>query len=255
MLILIHITELKEPSRTVSEGKLLDIVGMEEAFSTFVSDFQNSLEANHINPFTIVQDLLMVKAVTKQFQPSKTVVPELLYHTRKDLMAAKSINEVIRQISPFVSFFNYSLIEVVVHKHGSSVDRKNFKDYLNKLEEFCRCKTTEVPSVLASQDPMSTLFKVKLGSDFQGQVYTVKAVNLFRIKLCKILHITEPSLRLFSLHGGHILLTFLLPNFIISCVFPLTQDQERALSGEGVKKYALADESYQLIDGSRTMIR
>lgn len=226
---------------------------IEEDFADFVSDLKNSLKANQVDPIEIAEDLLMVKAVTKQLQ-SDTDVPELFHRIRKDLMSAKAIRDIMYHIALFVSFFNYNVVERIVHKHGSDIDKENFENYLKKFEEFCKRRATEVPSNVDCQDPHSKCFKVKVESDFE-RTYTVKAVHLFREKFCTILRVTEPSLRLLSLQEGCILLTFLIPTFVVPFVFPLTQEQERALFAEGVTKYALADEPFQIIDVSDAMIR
>ena len=248
------LSDLDGQTRANLEGRLLhDAIKTEEAFSTFVSDFQGSLEANHVNPQNIVTDLLMVKAITKQLQ-SDTEVPELFYHIRKDLKLAKSVGDIMYHIAPFVSFFNYNVIERIVHRHGSDTDKENFRKYLAEFEEFCKRRATEVPSDVDCQDPTSTRFMVKVESDFQS-TYTVKAAYLFRLKLCEILGVTESSLRLLSLQEGCILLTFLLPFFFVPFVFPLTKDQERALSAESVTKYALADEPFHMIDVGDAIIR
>ena len=218
-----------------------------------MSDFKNSLKANQVDPIDIAEDLLMVKAITKQLQ-SDIDVPELFHRIRKDLMSAESIGKLMYHIAPFVSFFNYNVIERIVHRHGSDTDKENFEDYLKKFEEFCKHRANDVPMNVDCQDPKSTCFKVKIESDFQS-TYTVKAVNLFREKLCNILGVTEPSLRLLSLKEGCVLLTFLIPTFVVPFVFPLTQDQERALSAEGVTKYALADEPFHMIDDVDAKIR
>ena len=229
-----------EETRENLEGRLLhEAQQMETFFCKFVSKLRKSLETRNVNPSVIGNHLSMIKATTKQLQDDHSV-PNLFHLIRQELVNVGEIGKLFQLITPYVSFFNYDIIESILEEYGDSEDKEKFKVYLEKFEVFCKRRATEVPSVLDGEDSTTTHLRVKVEDDFQ-HMYTVKAVRSFRAKLCTILGVTEPCLRLVSIENGCILLTFILPTFILPHVFPLADGQEKALVVEGVSGYTVGN--------------
>ena len=217
---------------------------METIFATFVSKLCKSLKEREVSIQDLVTNLLMIKAFSKQLESDDK--PELLFLAKEQLTAAKTIDNVFNTLSSYVSFFNYEIIEHIVHLHGEESDRKKFEEYLSAFEEFCRRRAHEKIPLFVDCIPDEAKFtplKMKVESDLL-KLYTLKAINQFRAKLCSILGVTESGLRLLSIEEGCILLTFILPKFVVSHVFPLSNYQKKILVSDGVVKYSLNSEEF-----------
>ena len=224
------------------EGRLqAETQEMDRNFGRVVQTIRRSLERRQVNAATIGHHLSCMKAITTQVPVED--VPSLFYHNYRKLVRVDTIEELFELIIPYFSFFNYDIIEEIVSEYGDSADKETFKSYLEQFQHYCKRRATEVPPlpILDSEGPSTTKLRVKVEEDFK-QDYTVKAVRGFRAKLCKILGITEPCLRLLSIEEGCILLTFSLPNSILHIVFPLTSEQEQAMAAEGGLAYSLGDD-------------
>ena len=207
-----------------------------------MTNLRKSLEARGVLVRDLVTDLLMIKAFTKQMKEDNR--PELLFLAKEQLRASQTIDDVFIILSSYISFFNYEIIERIVNIHGHESDRENLREYLSRFKEFCHRRAHEKIPLFVDclpEEPTCTVLKVKVESDFPKD-YTVRAITLFRAKLCEILGVTEPCLRLLSIEEGCILLTFFLPKFVVPHVFPLSSDQKTSLKSNGVVKCALDDE-------------
>ena len=242
----LFLTCIDEETRENLEGRLLfEAQQMETLFCKFVSKLRKSLESRNVNPSIIGNHLSLIKATTKQLQDDVSV-PNLFHLIRQELVKVEEIGKLFELITPYVSFFNYDIFESIVEDYGDSEDKEKFKVYLKKFEEFCKRRATEVPSVLDGEDSTTTHLRVKVEDDFK-HMYTVKAIRSFRAKLCTILGITEPCLRLVSIENGCILLTFILPTFVVPFIFPLSKEQEVQMASEGVSAYTVGDLPTQIL--------
>ena len=211
-----------------------------------MSQLKKSLERRSVCPSKLGNYLSMIKSITKELKDD-TSVPNLLTLVRSELCSANSIDKVFELITPYFSFFNYNLIQHVVKEFGEDDDVENFKSYLEKFDKFCKRQATEVKSILDGPEySTTTCFKVKIEDDFK-QTYTVKTVRSFRAKLCTILDVTEPCLRLVSIENGCILLTFILPTLVVPFIFPLSKEQEVQMDSEGVLAYLVGNDASQTV--------
>ena len=142
-------------------------------------------------------------------------------------------SEVIMKVIYHSSYLNYDLLEIVVDT--LDLDRGPLEEYLSAYSNFCAvtpCVEADCGSVESSATPGRYKVTFKVDANLEWNKLSLKDVELIRRNIAKFLSIKTSALYLQSVEEGCVLLTFLVPDFIIKRVFPLSDEQVKALYAE-----------------------
>ena len=166
----------------------------------------------------------------------------LLSECTDELRNAETIDDLFIILRPYMSFFNYELLECIIENIGSDENRRELGEYCTKFNEFCRRKVVEVPSRCFSQceESMHTCaikhkritFAV-LVTKQDDHLTSLSIVKRSQRKIANLLGLKSSTLHLHSIEPGSILLVFSVPNFIVDELFPLDQCTKKSLKHEG----------------------
>ena len=135
------------------------------------------------------------------------------------------------------SFFDYELIKYIIEKLGTEEDKANLEKYVEDFTEYCKRSVFECPFCSGSNmSPQFVDLVMKVDSETMVKPYTAKAVKVFQMQVSKLLQITKHTLKLCSVEEGCLLLTFQIPRFLKTAVFPLDSEQKKSLKDLGVIK-------------------
>ena len=145
---------------------------------------------------------------------SKQSQKPLLQTYFQELQNAGNIENVLWVIRDYFSFFNYHVVERIVHRLGTAQDRVELKDYKKDFHQYSRRRIFECPPVYG---PMSnaghTDLVLKVDSAYDQ--FTVEELDNFEYKLSRILHVSPQSvLRLCRVEEGCLQLIFQVPSFV-----------------------------------------
>ena len=213
------------------------------SFQSLVSSTYESLDKQNIPPSKLVTHLRSLGALEPTFTESgadQTPTTPLLRHRFRDMEKAETIEEVVWIIADYASFFNYSIIEHIIQKLGTSDDQKELQKYKEKLENYCKRRVVECPPVYGNlSDPDGVCVVVKLDNTLNS--FTLHQLRLFESKLSTILHLSEYTPHLVAVEEGCLQLTYRIPASVKHMVFPLSQKQERALQQADVVQLSCGD--------------
>ena len=159
----------------------------------------------------------------------------------RELRNAWSIEDVLYIIKDYFSFFNFHVIEHIVDELGTDQDRVELQKYEKEFDEYSKRRVYECPPVYGSKiDADHVDLVVKVDSVYEE--FTVKELNKFEYRLSRIFCVSPQSvLRLCRVEEGCVQLIFQVPSFVQQEIFPLSSEQESALTAEGVIKLTCGD--------------
>ena len=133
-----------------------------------------------------------------------------------------------------MSFFNPELLGYIIETRGTRGNRVDFEKYKMKLDVFC--KSIIIPPVFFSGEEQSLTLKkreeIKMKLDSNDR--RLQRLRDVKSAIAKILHVKEVVLCLVSVKDGCTEVVFLVPQFVVQQVFPLSEDQARTISSIGV---------------------
>ena len=149
------------------------------------------------------------------------------------LRETENVDHAMSVISSYCSFFNYRIMECIIDNLGTEQDRTNLKRYKEEFSVYAQRHVFECPAEVGEidEDAHANIF-VTLDATYDS--YTVSHLYAFVSNLQRILNIPAISLRLCRLGPGSLKLIFQLPHSIQQVTFPLSRDQEFALTSLGV---------------------
>ena len=139
---------------------------------------------------------------------------------------------VVKDYSPF---FNYRMLEHIISEFGTEKDKQNLAEYKEDFIKYAECCVIECPSEVCtmSKDGHHSDIIVTLDDSFDN--CTVSHLNIFIDKLRTALNISSHvHLKLCRICRGSVILIFQLPVFEQQAVFPLSEQQEKALADLGI---------------------
>ena len=162
-------------------------------------------------------------------------VVSLLLFTFKDkgfeevMRSCESLTEVFRQLSNFVSFFDFDQAKLLTHHFGSPAMKKKLKKYKIKFQNYSKRRVCECPKdAFGEVEKSDKIYKIK--TDKILETFTVENLNNLEYKIKKILG--HKLLRLLKVEDGCIELFFR----VFNCHgdFDISEDQKQALCDLGV---------------------
>ena len=148
------------------------------------------------------------------------------------MRASPSLTEVFRQLSNFVSFFNFDLVKLLAHHFGSPAMKKKLKKYKKKFQNYSKRRVCECPKDAFGKTKKSDkIYRIK--TDKILETFTVEELDKLQHEIRKILG--HKLLRLLKFEDGCIELTFR----VFNCDnFDISEDQKQSLSDLGVLSVA-----------------
>ena len=166
----------------------------------------------------------------------------LLENKFSKMKEAETIDDVFVILKDYHSFFNHDIIDFIVEQVGTEEDKGNLEKYKEDFTEYCQRSIFECPSLTsnpsvseAGSSPFVELV-MKVDSKSILEPYTAEAVNLFKFQVAKLLQITKYALQLCSAKEGCLQLTFQIPRFMKTIMFPLDAKQRKGLTELGIIK-------------------
>ena len=154
----------------------------------------------------------------------------------------KAVDDIMKLIETKSSFFNYGLIDYMIHLSGTNADEQNLENYRTKFSVYAKRRVYESPAIISNLSPSETELHVKLDSKYDN--YTVDELTDFQSRLCLILNRKVYAVRLLSVQKGCFKLVYAISDYIVKATFPLTGKQESDLAALGVLQLTCND--YQL---------
>ena len=200
-------------------------------FQKLVSLTRRSLEQQGIPLSDIISDIMTLGAFDPVYKGQQ--VPALHNHL-EDLQKARRVSEIFLILQPYLSFFNFHIIKLIIEVLGTKEDNNNLQKYKEKFDQYAKRRVFECPPQFGplSEAGHADLI-VKLDSQYDN--YTVTELEKFRCQLSYILGVSAKGvLRLCQVNEGCMQLTFQVPFFVQQEIFPLSREQERTLQENGV---------------------
>ena len=131
---------------------------------------------------------------------------------------------------------------MIVKNLGTERDKTNLKNYQEEFSNYAQRHIFECPSELGEMSEIghANMF-VTLDATYES--YTVSHLYAFVSNLQRVLKIPGVSLRLCRIGPGSLKMIFQLHLSVQQSIFPLSSEQEEALSGLGIVQ--LSCEDYQ----------
>ena len=144
-------------------------------------------------------------------------------------------------VREYSSFFNYQMLENIINHLGGEEDRQNLATYLQEFTEYAKRKVYECPCEVGqlSEVRRSNMF-VTLDKSYDN--CTISSLKNFERELAKILNVSsDVVVVLCRIAPGSLQLIFQIPLSVQKAVFPLSSEQEVALSQLGVLHLSCGD--------------
>lgn len=153
---------------------------------------------------------------------------------RCELPKAKTVDDVMSLVRQYSSFFNYRMLENIINHLGGEQDKKNPANYLKDFSDYAKRKVFECPCEVGTfnENGRSNMF-VTLDKSYDN--CTISSLKNFERELGKILKVpSDVVVILCRIAPGSLQLIFQIPLFVQKAIFPLSSEQEVALTKLGV---------------------
>ena len=200
-------------------------------FQKLFSATFESLKERNIAVKRVVNHIKLLGTIEPIYEDSK------LGSLRRELQDIEptDVDDVMAIVSEYSSFFNYQMIEHIISHLGGEQDKKNLAEYLQEFSEYAnKRKVFECPCEVGplNEKGRSNMF-VTLDKTYAN--YTVSSLKKFESELAKILKVpSDAVVTLCRISLGSLQLMFQIPLSIQKAVFPLSSEQEAALTELGV---------------------
>ena len=156
----------------------------------------------------------------------------LLDDHQDEIFGAETILDIYKIIHPYMSFFNPELLAYVIETHGTQANRDDFKEYISKLNMFCQGLV--VPPVKFSSEEQSLSIerreKIMIRLDLSDK--RLQRLRDVKSAIAKVLGVKKAVLYIDSVVEGSIEVIFLVPQFVIQHLFPLSDVQIKGISSQ-----------------------
>ena len=227
----LNLKELSDQEKQQLRGKLYgDSVNIMKKFQVLFSATTKSLKRRNVSITEILCHLVGLGSLKPTFKdqdlPFRCQLP--------GLRNAKNVDEVMLCIGDYCSFFNFQMLECIIDSLGTDQDKVNLSKYKEEFCEYAERHVFKCPAEVGkmSKEDHAEMF-IKLDDTYEN--CTVGNLHLFVRKLQEVLNTSSISgLKLCRIEPGCLKLTFQLPFSILQDIFPLSSEQEAALTGLGV---------------------
>ena len=223
----LDVSSLSECEKIDLEAQLRsDIRSMKIKFSDFRVAIRDSLESRV--PLDKIKDSILSLDAFTDGIGVKVLDPE----DAQKIESAESLSRVFITLSKYISFFNYDIIEHLIHHYGTAEDEKKLQEYCQALKTFCKRNVYEVPpSAYSNPRPEAKEFVLKCSH----HTLALQDVQVIKEKVGKLLGLNYSTLQLCTIKEGCVELHFLISAAVADCIFPVSPSQHTALSEIGVR--------------------
>jgi hypothetical protein len=139
------------------------------------------------------------------------------------------------------------MLKIIIDHLGGEEDRENLATYLQEFAEYAKRKVYKCPCEVGqiNEDGRSNMF-VTLDKSYDN--CTVSCLKNFEKELAKILNVSSDVVILCRIAPGSLQLIFQIPLSIQRDIFPLSSEQEVALTKLGVVQLSCGE--YQFTNDS-----
>ena len=206
-----------------------------------------SLSSQNISLDKLVSHVMTLGAFKPVFREPQ--VP-LFQYCFQELKSADTIPKIFLVLKDYFSFFNYHIIEYIINALGTAEDKAKLEKYKKDFSQYAKRRIFECQpdfGPISDADHADIFVKV----DAQYENYTVAEIEVFRHKLSELLRVSSQGvLHLCRVEEGCFQLTFQVSSFVQQEIFPLSREQERAVTAMGVikltcGKYQFPDDAVQ----------
>ena len=196
----------------------------------------------------------LFSATTKSLKDRKVRIPEILCHLvglgpltptfdysnlpsfgcqLPGLEKAENIDEVMLCIGHYCSFFYFEMLECIIDNLGTKRDKLNLSEYKEDFQKYAERHVFECPSEVGEMSEGHASIIVTLDDAYKN--CSVSNLHLFVSNLQEVLNISSGSgFKLCRIEPGSLKLIFQLPFCVIQAIFPLSSEQEAALTKMGI---------------------
>ena len=226
---------LSESEKELVSGHLYsEFCQISRKYASLTSSIRKSLKERKITPAQLADKLMDLNGLIPLHRGTKQ---PLLEDRLPEITKAVSTDEIFIVLKEYTSFFNHEIIEYIVEELGTEEDKAKLEQYKEDFIEYCKRQVFECP--FYSQSKKSSKFVdlvMKVDSDSIIKPYTMKALQVFRTQVAKLLQVTKHTLHLFSIQEGCFQVTFQIPHILKAVIFPLNAEQRKGLRHSGVIK-------------------
>ena len=202
----------------------VSIEEMQRRFGVVVSKTMKSLEST----VTTKQFALSLVAL-EAYEPVSKKEQALLDDHEDELFKAETIPEIYRIIRPYMSFFNPELLAYVIETHGTQANRDDFKEYMSKLNAFCRSIIVPPMKFSSEEQSLSVEKREKLKIKLNLSDRRLQRLRDVKSAIAKILGVKTVVLYMESVEEGSIEVIFMVPQFVVWHLFPMSGVQVKAI--------------------------
>ena len=236
----LHLSNLDEDDRENLIQKLdNDTNEIIQCFSDLVGDICASLKEHGVTTEELALRVL-------QLQASPTIDKPLMSEEKDQLKTSRSIVESFIILEPYMSFFNFQLLEHIIkgRQTGSDEDREKMDAYRKKFELYCRHRIFEVApeavgkSTIDLKGRRRVAFAIVTSKDDPLPDSDLGHVVKVRNRIATILGLDPSTLFLHRIDISSLILTFSVPNFVAKELFPIKPSLVSALKKDGYTLFA-----------------
>ena len=220
----------KEEKQHLQQRLYADSVNIMEKFQDLYSATTKSLKDQEISVNEILCHLVGLGPLLPTFDDLKLPMFRRQFPALK---TTKTVDDAMVIIGDYCSFFNFRMLAQIIDKLGTVQDKDNLSKYMEEFRVYGQRHVFECPCEVATISDNDAKMFVKLDDTYEN--CTVQNLHLFVNKLWNILNIPfATGLKLCRIEPGCLKLTFQLSYAILQDIFPLSREQEAALSSLGV---------------------
>ena len=224
---------LSESDKNLLSGHLYtEFCQISRKYASLTSFIRKSLKQREVTPAQLTDKLMDLNGLIHL--PEGTKHP-LLEDRLLEIKSASTIDEIFIVLKEYSSFFNHEIIEYIVEELGTDEDKTKLEEYKENFMEYCQRQVFECPFYSRSKKSSRFIDLVmKVDSESVRKRYTMKALQVFCTQVAKLLQVTKHTLHLYSVEEGCLQVTFQIPRFLKTMVFPLNDKQRKLLKDLGV---------------------
>ena len=215
-----------------------------DIMTKFSHVWNDTIKSLKDNPDVTVETLLLLVSTFHAYKPVYTQKP-LLRDELKEIGKCTTIDGVFSILMKYCSFFNYGIIKNIVARFGKPADKRRLEKYTEHFELFCKRRIAECPPNVyghPSEGRSNLVLKTEDSWDPRGETRgetrgsTIQQVLDLEISVIEVLGFEPETFHLCRIDDGCIELLFQVPSFVEEDIFPLSVEQERALTSVGVAR-------------------
>ena len=211
----------------------------ENLFQRLSNDFEK-MRMHFIDLFDKVCTSLKSSVATAEELACQVIVftPQLLSkEDEKELRGSKSVTNSLMILRKYMSFFNFKLLERIVHWDACPKEcHEHLAQYQKILFEFCRRKVFEVsPNAYSDMDVHKTehtKFVVWITDD-NGESSDLNDIRKVRLEIANLLDLDLGDLHLHTIDQGSLIMVFSIPELVADRLFPLSHELLYKLKSAG----------------------